>query len=155
MRVTSASRATSGEDGAEACGVALAQVGGRLHARQQDFDLRVPGPGPADDGEQVVAQGIDIQSPQAVVGPQLDHEHAHRRAQQPLQPPQAPRAGVAADARVHHTERKSGPVDARPDPRGKGVFPGVAQAVAFGEARAQEEDNTALGRGVRRRDGGL
>lgn len=133
------------EDGSEANAVALAQIGGRLHARQEDFDFRIAGPGVANDGQQVVAQGIDFLATKSVVGSQFEHQHANRHAQQPFETPEAPRAGVPAEARVDHAERQPGIVDARLHLRGECVPVRVLESVALGEARAEKENDREAG----------
>ena len=42
---------------------------------------------------------VDVQAAQPVVGAGLDHQHRHRLAQQPVDPPQRARRGLAAHAR--------------------------------------------------------
>ena len=62
-----------------------------------------------DDRLQICFHHVRRQSAQAVVRPELDHEHVDRPLEQPIDSAQTTGAGVAAHARVHRLQTADRP----------------------------------------------
>jgi len=75
----------------EAGGVVGAEVGRRLHPQEENGRGRILGARRLDDRPEVAPQRVGIESPEAVVGAGLEHEHRHRLLQEPLHPLDGPR----------------------------------------------------------------
>jgi len=134
------------EDGAERLDVARPQVGGQLHARHHQNGVRVA----ALDPVQYLLQGLlrvrQRHPPQAVVAPQLQDEHVHLPAQDPVDAAQTRCRGLAAQTGVDDLKVPAQRIDAGLNDRWIGLF--LADAVSGGEAVAEEEDHPAgIGRG--------
>ena len=70
-------------DGAEAPAVVLPVVRQRLHGREHELRRRLLPLRLVDDRLDVLARGLGLLAPQAVVRPRLDDEHGHGLAQEP------------------------------------------------------------------------
>ena len=89
-----------GIDGGEGFGKFAAHIGGRFHARDDDFYSRIFLAGAVDDGLEIPVGVGDFQSPQPVISSQREHQDIDRAAQHPVDAPQPARRGLAAESAV-------------------------------------------------------
>ena len=92
---------------AKAVGILATVVGKGLHPREHELRRRRLPAGAHEDGLDVRPRGRGILGAQAVVGSGLDHEHGDRLPHQPVDPPEGPGRGLAADPRVDHAVRQA------------------------------------------------
>ena len=81
---------------------------------------------------------------ESVVRPELEDEDVNRSLQEPINPAQSARAGLAAQAGVDHFIRKLFRLDLLLDQRGKGLA--LLEAVARGQTVAEKQNRPAENR---------
>ena len=111
-------------------------VGPQLHG-QQVADAG-DGRRAVDDRLDVGLEGIDILTPEPIVRPGLDHEHSHRLLEQPIDPAERSRGGLAAHTGIHCLEREPDGVDFLLNQCGIGL--GLIETVPGREAGPEEDD---------------
>src|SRR6476660_7576151 len=97
-----------GEDALESGSVISAEIWGYLHSGEHDLYLRILCLRLVDDLLEICFHRFQFEPAQAIVRAQLDHENVDGPLEQPINPPQAARTGVAAQARVLNFERQTG-----------------------------------------------
>jgi len=134
-------------DGFEARDIGGTEVGGGAHASDDETHLGVGIPGAAEDGVEVLAQGVDVEAAEHFVAAQLEDEHGDGQAEQPIEAAQTARRGVAAHARIDDAVVEARGSDALLDQSRIGLVGG--QPVAGRETGSQEDDDGAFWRAAR------
>jgi hypothetical protein len=148
-----------GVDALEPLLVLLAHVRRHSHAGDDDLRLRISRFCPVDDGLQIRAGGVGHDPAQSVIAAEFDHQHIDALPQEPVEPPQAARGGIAAHTGVDHAKLHPALVCLLLE-QGRKAFLGV-DAVARSQAVAEDDDRSrravgrrACGCGVGRRRAG-
>ena len=126
--------------------IVLAHALRHPHAGQDNPRRRVPRSHAVDDRLQVCPCRLRRRSAQAVVRPQLQDKHVHALAKDPVDPPQAAGARLAAQPGVDHMPRQALGIDLHLDLGGVGLGVGIGEAVARRQAVSKEHDRVLVGR---------
>ena len=132
------------KDFAESPGVVRAEVGGNLHAGENDASCGITDAHTVDDALKVGARIGQRDATQAVVAAEFEDKNVHGPTQNPVDAPQPARTGLAAEPGVDHAPGQVGGVDFFLDESGKSLGGGIVETVAGGEAVAEENDGLRL-----------
>ena len=131
-----------GIHGGELTGVFWPHIRGHLHARQNNFNGRIAPADTLDHGLEVGAGSCRVYSAQSVVAPQFDAKNIHGLPQDPVQPAQATRGGLAAQPGVNDAPGEAAGIQFMLDQR-RECFVGI-ETIAGGQAVAEKEQGLRL-----------
>ena len=129
-----------GEDGGEVADVGFAHARRHRHAGDDDLGGGIFGADFVDDALEVFLRDGRGESAEAVVAAEFEDEDVHGRAEDPIDAAEAAGGGFTAEAGVDHAVVEAGVGDLFLDESGEGFGGGVVEAVAGGEAVAEEEN---------------
>lgn len=132
----------------EGAGVVLAHARGYLHAGEEDLGGGIFRADAVDDGLEVFLRDGGLDAAKAVVAAEREHEDVDGLAQDPVDAAAPARGGLAAEAGIDDAPRQMFSGDFFADERGVGVFVGIIEAQAGGQAVTEKHDG-AHRRGLR------